>query len=404
MQLNFTFAPPSKLVTSFFISGAFFYLLASIVFYGLDFLNIAYLDPQAVGFIHLFMLGFMMSVIFGAMYQLISVVLEIPLYSNDLAFAHLGLFLVGIVPFIISFLYDGAFAYLGYGSTLLYVSFLLYIVNVLLSIKKIEKFEIKAYFILTIHIILFVGVTIGLLTSLGLVHGDLGFNSVDLAHKHIVLVLFGFAGGLMSIIATVLIPMFMLSHNFNKKISNFILAGIILASISALFSWFVLAKIFIMVTIVAFAYQVYDIFTKRIRKHIDVYAQDMISSGAFLLLTVLLLPFISNELVMKIFVLFLILGFISSFIIGHIYKIVPFLVWNEKFAPLVGKEKVPMLADMVDEKFAQIEFNSKLATIAFLTFGIILKSSFLIMLGKVLFILNALLVVYNVIYIFRFKG
>jgi hypothetical protein len=404
LQLNFTFAPPSKLVTSFFISGAFFYLLASIVFYGLDFLNIAYLDPQAVGFIHLFMLGFMMSVIFGAMYQLISVVLEIPLYSNDLAFAHLGLFLVGIVPFIISFLYDGAFAYLGYGSTLLYVSFLLYIVNVLLSIKKIEKFEIKAYFILTIHIILFVGVTIGLLTSLGLVHGDLGFNSVDLAHKHIVLVLFGFAGGLMSIIATVLIPMFMLSHNFNKKISNFILAGIILASISALFSWFVLAKIFIMVTIVAFAYQVYDIFTKRIRKHIDVYAQDMISSGAFLLLTVLLLPFISNELVMKIFVLFLILGFISSFIIGHIYKIVPFLVWNEKFAPLVGKEKVPMLADMVDEKFAQIEFNSKLATIAFLTFGIILKSSFLIMLGKVLFILNALLVVYNVIYIFRFKG
>ena len=123
-----------------------------------------------------------------------------------------------------------------------------------------------------------------------------------------------------------------------------------------------------------------------------------------MLLSTLLLPFISNELAMKVFVLFLILGFISSFIIGHIYKIIPFLVWNEKFAPLVGKEKVPMLADMVDEKYAQVEFNSKLATVAFLTFGIILKSSFLIMLGKVLFILNALLVVYNVIYIFRFKS
>jgi hypothetical protein len=404
LQLNFTFAPPSKLVTSFFISGAFFYLLASIIFYGLDFLNIVYLDPKAVGFIHLFMLGFMMSVIFGAMYQLISVVLEIPLYSNDLAFAHLGLFLVGIVPFIISFLYDGAFAYLGYGSTLLYVSFLLYIINVLLSIKKIEKFEIKAYFILTIHIILFIGVSIGLLTSLGLVHADLGFDSVSLAHKHIVLVLFGFAGGLISIIATVLIPMFMLSHNFDKKMSNYILVGIILASVSAIFSWFTLVKILIIATIIAFVYQGYDIFKKRMRKHIDVYAQDMVASGVFLLLSTLLLPFISNELAMKVFVLFLILGFISSFIIGHIYKIVPFLVWNEKFAPLVGKEKVPMLADMVDEKYAQVEFNSKLATIAFLTFGIILKSSFLIMLGKVLFILNALLVVYNVIYIFRFKG
>ena len=404
MQLNFTFAPPSRLVTSFFIAGAFFYLVASVVFYGLDFLNIHYLDPQAVGFIHIFMLGFMMSVIFGAMYQLISVVLEIPLYSNDLAYAHLGLFLVGIIPFAFSFLSPAAFEYLGYGSTILYISFLLYIINVLLSIKTIEKFEIKAYFILSIHIILFLGVTAGLMTSLGLMHGSLELDTVDLAHTHIVLVLFGFAGGLMSIIATVLLPMFMLSHNFDKKMSNYILAGVISASISALLGWFMLAKLIIIATILAFAYQLYDIFTKRMRRHLDVYAQDMMASGGFLVVSTLLIPFISNDTVMKIFVIFLILGFISSFVIGHIYKIVPFLVWNEKFAPLVGKQKVPMLADMVDEKWSQIEFNSKLATIAFLTFGILFSSSFLVTIGKVLFLLNALLVAWNVVYIFRYKG
>jgi hypothetical protein len=404
LQLNFTFAPPSKLVTSFFISGAIFYFIASVVFYGLDFLNINYLDPQAVGFIHVFMLGFMMSVIFGAMYQLISVVLEIPLYSNDLAFTHLGLFLVGIVPFATSFLYPNAFEYLGYGSIILYISFLLYITNVLLSIIKIEKFEIKAYFILTIHIILFLGVTYGLLTSLGLIHGGLGFDIVSLAHTHITLVLFGFAGGLMSIIATVLLPMFMLSHNFDKKMSNYILAGIIIGSIFAIWGWFFLARVVIMGTILAFTYQLYDIFKKRMRKHLDVYAQDMLTSGIFLILTTIFLPFITNEKVMKIFVIFLILGFISSFIVGHIYKIVPFLVWNKKFAPLVGKEKVPMLADMVDEKYSQIEFNAKLATIAFLTLGILFESSFLITIGKVLFIINALLVAWNVIYIFRYKN
>ncbi len=404
MQLNFTFAPPSRLVTSFFIAGAVFYLIASVVFYGLDFLNINYLDPQAVGFIHVFMLGFMMSVIFGAMYQLISVVLEIKLYSNDLAYAHLGLFLVGIVPFAISFLYPSAFEYLGYGSIILYISFLLYIANVLLSIIKIEKFEIKAYFILAIHIILFLGVSYGLLTSLGLIHGNLEFDIVRLAHTHITLVLFGFAGGLMSIIATVLLPMFMLSHNFDKKISNYILAGIIIGSIFAIWGWFFLARVIIMGTILAFAYQLYDIFKKRMRKHLDVYAQDMAISGGFLVASTLLLPFITNEKVMKIFVIFLILGFISSFIVGHIYKIVPFLVWNEKFAPLVGKEKVPMLADMVDEKYSQIEFNAKLATIAFLTIGIVFESSFFITIGKLLFIINALLVAWNVIYIFRYKN
>ena len=404
MQLNFTFAPPSRLVTSFFMAAAVFYFIASVVFYGLDFLNISYLDPQAVGFIHLFMLGFMMSVIFGAMYQLISVVLEIKLYSNDLAYAHLGLFLIAIVPFTISFLYPEAFEFLGYGSIILYISFLLYITNVLLSILKIKKFDIKGYFILTIHVILFFGVTYGLLTSLGLIHGGLGFDTISLAHTHITLVLFGFAGGLMSIIATVLLPMFMLSHNFDKKISNYILIGIIAGSVFAIWGWFFLARVAIMGTILAFTYQLYDIFKKRMRKHLDVYAQDMITSGLFLILTTILLPFITNEKVMKVFIIFLILGFISSFIVGHIYKIVPFLVWNEKFAPLVGKEKVPMLADMVDEKYAQIEFNSKLATIAFLTLGILFESSFLVTIGKVLFIINALLVAWNVIYIFRYKG
>ena len=404
MQLNFTFAPPSRLVTSFFIAGAFFYIVTAIVFYGVDFLNIHYLDPQAVGFIHVFMLGFMMSVIFGAMYQLISVVLEIKLYSNDLAYAHLGLFLVGILPFVWSFLSLDAFEFLGYGSILLYISFMLYIANVLLSIRKIKKFEIKAYFILSIHVILFLGVTYGLLASLGLIHGNLGFDTVSLAHTHIVLVLFGFAGGLMSIIATVLIPMFMLSHKFNKKISNYILAGIIATSLSAIFGWFTLVQILIIGTILAFSYQVYDMVKKRMRRHLDVYAQDMITSGVFLVLSTLLIPFITNDKVMKIFMIFLILGFISSFVVGHIYKIVPFLVWNEKFAPLVGKEKVPMLAEMVHDRASQIEFNAKIATILFLSIGILAESASMITIGKVLFIINAFLVAGNVIYIFRYKG
>jgi len=404
VTLNFTFAPPSRLVTSFFIAGAFFYIVAAVVFYGVDFLNIHYLDPQVVGFIHVFMLGFMMSVIFGAIYQLISVVLEIELYSNDIAYAHLGLFLVGILPFVWAFLSPDAFEFLGYGSILLYISFMLYIANVLLSIRKIKKFEIKAYFILSIHVILFLGVTYGLLASLGLIHGNLGFDTVSLAHTHIALVLFGFAGGLMSIIATVLIPMFMLSHNFDKKISNYILAGIIATSLSAIFGWFTLVQILIIGTILAFSYQVYDMVKKRMRRHLDVYAQDMITSGVFLVLSTLLIPFITNDKVMKIFMIFLILGFISSFVVGHIYKIVPFLVWNEKFAPLVGKEKVPMLAEMVHDRASQIEFNAKIATILFLSIGILAESDSMITIGKVLFIINAFLVAGNVIYIFRYKG
>ncbi len=402
--LNFTFAPPSRLVTSFFMAGAFFYLVGAIVFWGVDFLGIHYLDPKAVGFVHIFLLGFMMSVIFGAMYQLISVILEIPLYSNDLAYAHLTLFVVGMLPFLSAFLSPDIFEFLGYGSLILYISFLLYIINIFLSLKKIKKLEIKAYFIIAIHIILFIGITYGLLTSLGLVHSNFSFDTVNLAHTHIVLVLFGFAGGLMAIIATVLLPMFMLSHNFNKKVSNYILAGVIAVAIATLLGLFLVAQILMLITILIFVYQLYDIFKKRLRRHLDVYALDMISSGSFLILSAFLIPFLPSEMVIKLFMIFLLLGFVSSFVVGHIYKIVPFLVWNEKFAPLVGKQKVPMLADMVHDRASFVEFSLKIATILFLSLGVISGSDIIITIGKVLFLINAILVVGNVIYIFKYKG
>jgi hypothetical protein len=53
---------------------------------------------------------------------------------------------------------------------------------------------------------------------------------------------------------------------------------------------------------------------------------------------------------------FFMLGFIGFLINGHLYKIVPFLVWFERFSPLVGKERVPMLHEMYPKEQASIMF------------------------------------------------
>ena len=53
---------------------------------------------------------------------------------------------------------------------------------------------------------------------------------------------------------------------------------------------------------------------------------------------------------------FLLLVFISSFITGYLYRIVPFSVWFERFVPLVGKEKVPMLHEMYSKVGAVMMF------------------------------------------------
>ena len=402
--LNFTFAPPPKLVKSFFILGVLFYLISSVILLGLDLENISVLDPRSVGFAHLFLLGFVMSVIFGAVYQLISVVIEVPLFSDALAYAHLFLYAFGLIIFLLPLLHIEMFNFLGYGAVVLYISFLLYIANILLSITKVEKKEIKYYTIFFVHIALLIGVSYGLLASLGLIHAKLDLDTNYLVHSHIPLVLYVFVGGLIGIIATVLLPMFMLSHNFNKDISKILLRVLIIGAISAIFGWLIVVKITLFVAIYLLLFQLYDIFQKRLRKQIDIYAKDMMVSMVSLGILGLLLPFLSYDKVELLFIVILFFGFLNSFIVGHIYKIVPFLVWNEKFAPLVGKKKVPMLSQMVDDRLSTLEFNVKIALVIVAIIGVLFGSSILLLFTKILFVANAILLVLNLRYIFLYKG
>jgi hypothetical protein len=78
---------------------------------------------------------------------------------------------------------------------------------------------------------------------------------------------------------------------------------------------------------------------------------------------------------------FFLLGFVSSMITGHLYKIVPFLVWFERFAPLVGKEKVPMLHEMYSKDGANMMFNLTVAGVILGGFGLLLESNILFKAG-----------------------
>ncbi|HUH41735.1 MAG TPA: hypothetical protein VLZ29_01335, partial [Sulfurimonas sp.] len=71
------FAPPFKLISPFFILGSLFYLFSVIFIFFISAENLFALDMKIVGFVHLFLLGFIMMTIFGAMAQLVPVVLEV---------------------------------------------------------------------------------------------------------------------------------------------------------------------------------------------------------------------------------------------------------------------------------------------------------------------------------------
>jgi len=99
----------------------------------------------------------------------------------------------------------------------------------------------------------------------------------------------------------------------------------------------------------------------------------------------------------------LFIGYVTFVILGHLYKIVPFLVWYQRFSPLIGKQKVPMLADMVPVKSAKFQFF-------FTTTGLIVGAVALFMGSNDIFkasisflLLGSIFMIKDLIYMINFK-
>ena len=49
-------------------------------------------------------------------------------------------------------------------------------------------------------------------------------------------------------------------------------------------------------------------------------------------------------------------GWLGQSIIGYLYKIVPFLIWHTRYGPLVGRERVPLMRELVHERWAWLSW------------------------------------------------
>jgi hypothetical protein len=45
-------------------------------------------------------------------------------------------------------------------------------------------------------------------------------------------------------------------------------------------------------------------------------------------------------------------GWLGQSTVGYLYKIVPFLIWQTRYGPLVGYQKVPLMRDLIHESWA----------------------------------------------------
>ena len=356
------FAPPLSLIAPFFKYGVIFYLLSmmALLFFTPTF---SYEQMDIAGWVHLFLLGFVMTIISGAMAQLIPVVLEVGHVVVDVYYVILPLLGFGAVVMVAGFWLLPAL--LPYGGLLVLVAMLVFAFENIATLKKTEIRTLTVDTVAWSNGYLLLGILTGFAIALGL-SGDLGINISLMLKAHVYAVLGGYVVLTIMGLSLILIPMFSLAHGFDEKAINMafklVITGVGIVFIGALVSqeWLMLLG-YTINTIGVFFYmwQMYIIAKLTVRKELDVWAKSIIFAFISLILSIVLglLYFVTNiESILHASVWFLLLGFISSFITGHLYKIVPFLVWFERFAPLVGKEKVPMLHEMYSKEGASMMF------------------------------------------------
>lgn len=404
------FAPPFKLIAPFFILGGLFYLISSfsVFFFSSD--DLFYTNPEVISFVHLFLLGFIMMTIFGAMAQLVPVVLEVGHFGVELFYAIWPLLLIGTILMVLGFLSYPAL--LPYGGMVVLISMMIFVGEIFLTIFKVKKLTLIMSSVLISNTFLFFGIIFGLLMALSFA-GSINLDISSLLHAHIYLVIGGYIAITIMGLSIVLVPMFTLSHDFSMKplaISiSMMSVGVVLVVLASLFHLEILeytGYILSFISMLFYFYLIYNIYKTRPRKENDVYAISLMFSYISMIVALILgsVYFIVQKeefLMASGWLLFF--GFFGFLITGHIYKIIPFLVWFERFSPLVGKQKVPMLADMVPQRSSHAQFVFSAVGVVLVTIAILLKSNIFISAGASFLLIGALAFVRSMLYMINYK-
>jgi hypothetical protein len=411
MAVSHDFAPPFKLIAPYFIIGMVFFVISVTLTFGLNIADINSSNNTTLAWVHLFLLGFVMMVIFGAMAQLVPVVLEVGHFAVDLYYVIYPLLFIGTILMSLGFLFYPSL--LPYGGIIVLISLLIFILETFLTIKKVKKFNLVMTTVLVANTFLFIGLIFGILMALGYA-GTINVDIMALLRGHIYLVLAGYVGITIMGMSLILLPMFWLSHSFSWKPVEYALW-----SMGVAVTWVMLSSILdsivleflgynlAIIALILYFYQIYLIYTTRVRMENDIYLHSLIFSYSNLIIAIIMgLIYLinSNEHLLLAIGWTLFMGYIAFIINGHLYKIVPFLVWYQRFSPLIGKQKVPMLADMIPKRSAKFQFGFSSSGVLIATFGILIASNQTFHIGVGFLFVGSIFMLKDLMYMINFKG
>lgn len=415
MQLATQKAPPANIVLPHYAFASIaFLVLTVLLFFSADSFIGHYFNPKLLTLTHIAVLGWGTMVIFGSFYQLLPVILNSQLFSNVLAHITFCFWGLGLILLACSFWTFSIGTPIQIASVFLFIAATLFLVNIIATAWKAEKSNIQAEFIITAALWFLVTVAIGVLMAFNLTYAFLPKEHLFYLklHAHI-----GIAGWFLLLImgaGSKLLPMFLLSSSINEKKLNtayyLVNAAIIGFLVDALFfngiSRGILYLLIALIGIIFFVSFIYEAYKKSARKNLDIGMKQ--SFYAFVIISVCAVFSVLNNLaifksaafslqITLVFGISVFIGFISLLIMGQTLKILPFIVWLNKYQKLAGKGKIPLPKDLFSEKIANWQFIFFIVGFILLLFGILLSTVIVIQIASLLLIITALLYNFNVL-------
>lgn len=407
-------APAPVVVLPHFVTGGLAWLtgIALVVLFP-EALTQHFFNPKLLAITHLFVFGWGVMIIYGALYQFIPVILETKLFSERLALLSYGLLVTGGAILITSFWHFRFDGLMHAAALLILLSVLLFGINIFQTAQRSKVKAIERDFILTSVLWLIVTVILGFTLALNLTKGFLTLSHVEWLKIHAHTGLVGWFLQLVIGVGSRLMPMFLVAHGMNKKkleAAWYLINGGLLTGLTGVFfqnHWVEVGGVAVVAAGVCFFFSfLVETYQKRGKKELDTgMKQSAISFGLLAVTGLLLIASLiwwkaPEAVAMPLAVAYGVAwlgGFITSLILGQTFKTLPFIIWLKVYRKRIGKGKTPLPRDLYSEKLAVIQLWVYAAGIAILLAGTLLALAPVIRTGAVLLLLAAILYNYNVL-------
>lgn len=323
--------------------------------------------PHVLAVVHLATLGWLTMMIMGASLQLTPVITVTPLRAARFLRWQYPVYGCGGIILLCGFWWMLPWV-IATGGSLVLLAVIHYAVILSVSLARATTRPLTILFLSASLVALCLVVSLGLTMALDLQFGFLGAAFQQILLIHPVLGIVGWLSNTLIGVSYTLGRMFALVHGHRDVLGRLIFlllnTSIVVLAAGAMAGWsplIVLGGGGLCVASWLFAYDFCQMLRKRRRRVLDVTQYHSIAAVAYYALlipvgiaTVLFgaqQPALFDALGLAAFV-----GWLGQSTIGYLYKIVPFLVWQKRYGPLVGHQKVPLMRELVHARWAWVSW------------------------------------------------